>query len=286
MLYKFYETGYYATTPLRMAALWTRDFWNSPLNFARDTAFGRRMFASADLFSNLTRRYPRPAWGIESVQIEGQTVGVQPTEVWSSPWVKLTHFARDATDMRRAGRTGQEPVVLIVAPMSGHYATLLRGTVQAFLQDHEVYITDWSNARDVSVLDGRFDFHDYLDQIQEILRVLGNRPHVVAVCQPGPAVLAQIKISWRQASSQRTDQGLGRSTGGAQPAETTRQRCIRPPRRRRSKPAFSRAVLLRCCKSDHCAGAAGLRRKSETKMANMKFSALPAFSCNPDAATA
>ena len=115
---------------------------------------------------------------------------MRPVVEWSSPWVKLTHFSRDMTDMRRAGRKTLEPAVLIVAPLSGHFATLLRGTVQAFLQDHEVYVTDWSNARDVPMLDGRFDFHDYIDHIRAMLTAMGPRPHVVAVCQPGPPVLA------------------------------------------------------------------------------------------------
>ncbi|HEX4709915.1 polyhydroxyalkanoate depolymerase, partial [Phenylobacterium sp.] len=190
MLYSLYEAGFYASTPLRAAARLTRDFWSSPLNPARDSDLGRRLYANADLFANLTRRYGKPAWGIDSVEIDGQAVRVRPTEVWSSPWCKLTHFARDIADMRRAGRRTREPAVLIAAPLSGHYATLLRGTVQAFLQDHEVYITEWSNARDVPVLDGRFDFHDYLDHIRTMLQVLGPRPHVVAVCQPGPPVLA------------------------------------------------------------------------------------------------
>ena len=110
--------------------------------------------------------------------------------VWSSPWVNLVHFSRESADLRKAGRRTLDPAVLIVAPLSGHYATLLRGTVEAFLPDHDVYITDWVNARQVSVLEGRFDFHDYVDHIQDMLRVLGPRPHVVAVCQPGPPVLA------------------------------------------------------------------------------------------------
>jgi poly(3-hydroxybutyrate) depolymerase len=190
MLYSLYEAGYYASTPLRAAARLTRDFWSSPLNPARDSELGRRLYAGADLFANLTRRYGKPAWGIDSVMIDGQAVRVRPTEVWSSPWCKLTHFARDIADMRRAGRRIREPAVLIAAPLSGHYATLLRGTVQAFLQDHEVYITEWSNARDVPVLEGRFDFHDYIDHIRAMLQALGPRPHVVAVCQPGPPVLA------------------------------------------------------------------------------------------------
>jgi poly(3-hydroxybutyrate) depolymerase len=194
MLYSLYEGGYYASTPLRLAALATRDFWSSPLNPARDSDLGRRLFANADLFANLTRRYGKPKWRIDAVEIDGYPVRVRATEVWSSPWCKLTHFARDMSDMRKAGRRTLEPAVLIVAPLSGHYATLLRGTVEAFLQDHEVYITEWSNARDVPVLEGRFDFHDYIDHVREMLQMLGPRPHVVAVCQPGPPVLAAASL--------------------------------------------------------------------------------------------
>jgi poly(3-hydroxybutyrate) depolymerase len=190
MLYSLYEAGFYAASPLRAAARMTRDFWSSPLNPAKESELGRRLYANADLFANLTRRYGKPAWGIDSVEIDSQQVRVRPTEVWSSPWCKLTHFSRDRADMRRAGRRTLEPAVLIAAPLSGHYATLLRGTVEAFLQDHEVYITEWSNARDVPVMEGRFDFHDYIDHIRKMLQVLGPRPHVVAVCQPGPPVLA------------------------------------------------------------------------------------------------
>ena len=190
MLYTLYEAGYYAAAPLRAAARATRAYWNSPLNPARETPVGRRLFASADLFSNLTRRYGRPEWGIDSVRIGEVDVQVRQVEAWADPWVRLTHFARDPLDLRRAGRTAAEPAVLIVAPLSGHYATLLRDTVQTFLRDHEVYITEWSNARDVPLLEGRFDFHDYLDHVRTLLRRLGPRCHVVAVCQPGPAVLA------------------------------------------------------------------------------------------------
>ena len=194
MLYSLYEAGFYASQPLRLAALASRSFWSSPLNPAADTELGRRLYATSDLFTNLTRRYGKPGWGIDSVQIGKQKVRVRTQEVWSSPWAKLTHFSRDMSDMRKAGRRTLEPAVLIVAPLSGHYATLLRGTVEGFLQDHEVYITEWSNARDVPVLEGRFDFHDYIDHVREMLRALGPRPHVVAVCQPGPPVLAAASL--------------------------------------------------------------------------------------------
>jgi poly(3-hydroxybutyrate) depolymerase len=190
MLYALHEAAYYAAAPMRSAALATRDFWSSPLNPAKDTELGRRLFANSDLFANLTRRYGKPKWRIDSVEIDGHPVRVRAVEEWSSPWCKLTHFSRDMSDMRKAGRRELEPAVLIVAPLSGHYATLLRGTVEGFLQDHEVYITEWSNARGVPVLEGRFDFHDYIDHVRQMLQVLGPRPHVVAVCQPGPPVLA------------------------------------------------------------------------------------------------
>ncbi len=190
MLYSLYEAGYYASAPMRFAALAARQFWSSPLNPAVDSEIGRRMFAMSDVFTNLTRRYAKPAWGIDNVTIDGHPVRVSEVEVWSSPWCKLTHFARDVSDLRRAGRHELEPPVLIAAPLSGHYATLLRGTAKAFLADHDVYVTEWKNARDVPILEGRFDFHDYIDHIREMLRAIGPRPHVVAVCQPGPAVLA------------------------------------------------------------------------------------------------
>ncbi|CAN5265570.1 hypothetical protein BH09PSE2_BH09PSE2_04620 [soil metagenome] len=190
MLYALNEMGYSAATPMRAWARITRDFWSSPLNPAADTPFGRNLFAAADLFSNMTRRYGKPDWRIDSVEIDGRAVAVREEVEWSSPWCRMLHFARDPADMHRAGRKAAEPKVLIVAPLSGHYATLLRGTVQTFLQDHDVYVTDWVNAREVPVSDGRFDFHDYIDAVRDMLRALGPRPHVVGVCQPGPAVLA------------------------------------------------------------------------------------------------
>lgn len=194
MLYTLHETTYYGAAPLRLTAQVTREFWSSPLNPARNNGFGRRIFATADLFSNITRRYRRPEWGISATLINGHETPVSPRTVWSSPWVKLTHFARDPGALRRAGARAAQPSVLIVAPLSGHYATLLRGTVQAFLPDHEVYVTEWENARSVPVLEGRFDFHDYIDHVRQMLQVVGPRAHVVAVCQPGPPVLAAVSL--------------------------------------------------------------------------------------------
>ncbi|ESQ81014.1 polyhydroxyalkanoate depolymerase [Asticcacaulis sp. YBE204] len=190
MLYLLHEMAYYSAAPMRGLAQMTRDFWGNKANPASETPFGKKMFASAELFSTVTRRYGKPDWRINSVTINGKDVRVQAIEDWSSPWVKLVRFQRDATDLRRAGVKKPSPAVLIVAPLSGHYATLLRGTVQEFLLDHDVYVTDWVNARQVPVLEGRFDFYSFIDHIRDMLKVIGARTHVVAVCQPGPPTLA------------------------------------------------------------------------------------------------
>jgi poly(3-hydroxybutyrate) depolymerase len=190
MLYALHEASFYASTPLRLAARAARDFWGSPLNPAAESDLGRRIHAGADLFSNVTRRYGKPDWRIDTVKIGQVDVRVRPTVVWESPWARVIQFDRDMADMRRAGKFSLDPAVLIVAPLSGHYATLLRGTVEAFMPDHAVFVVDWINAREVSVLQGRFDFHDYIDHIRQMLTALGPRPNVVAVCQPGPPVLA------------------------------------------------------------------------------------------------
>ncbi|HEV7159210.1 MAG TPA: polyhydroxyalkanoate depolymerase [Caulobacteraceae bacterium] len=190
MLYALHETAYRSALPMRMAAEFTRDFWRSPFNPAAATKFARTLSASADLTASLTRRYFKPAWDIETVNINGQNVGVRCETVWRSPWVRLRRFSRESDDLRRAGARLDSPAVLIVAPLSGHFATLLRGTVKTFLTDHDVYVTDWVNARDVSILEGRFDFHDYIDTVIDILGEIGRRAHIVAVCQPGPPALA------------------------------------------------------------------------------------------------
>lgn len=194
MLYALHETAYRTAAPLRFAAEMARDFWSSPFNPASASEFGRRLSASADVTANLTRRYFRPAWGIDDVRVGGTLVPVRRETVWRSPWVKLRRFSRDPAALAEMGQSPEAPAVLIVAPLSGHFATLLRGTVKTFLTDHDVYVTDWSNARDVPILEGRFDLHDYIDHLIDILGEIGRRAHIVAVCQPGPAALAAASL--------------------------------------------------------------------------------------------
>jgi poly(3-hydroxybutyrate) depolymerase len=190
MLYSLLETAYRTAAPVRVAASLARDFWSSPFNPAAGSQLGRTMFAASDVTANLTRRYLKPAWGIDHARVGGRDVAVRQETPWSSPWMALRLFRRDPAQLAEAGTPAASPPVLIVAPLSGHFATLLRGTVQAFLADHDVYVTDWSNARDVPIYEGRFNFDDYMDTIAEALTAIGRRAHVVAVCQPGPPVLA------------------------------------------------------------------------------------------------
>lgn len=194
MLYALHEAAYGLATPLRLSAELTRDFWRSPLNPAGGTDLGRRLYATADVTANLTRRYVRPDWRLDTVEIGDHVVRVRCETPWTSPFVRLRKFVRDPDDLAAAGQSPSAAAVLILAPLSGHYATLLRGTVRTFLQDHDVYITDWANARDVPIWEGRFGLSDYIDAVGDALRVIDRRAHVVAVCQPGPAALAQAAL--------------------------------------------------------------------------------------------
>tara|TARA_R110002073_G_scaffold19336_28_gene70829 strand:- start:4882 stop:6105 length:1224 start_codon:yes stop_codon:yes gene_type:complete len=187
MLYSFYEMGRFALTPWRAAANATRQTLRAPWNSYGDTLAGRTTAAAADLFESMTRRYGKPDWNLDPVEIDVQTYPIAVDTIWSKPWASLVHF-------KRQGLKADQPKVLFVAPMSGHYATLLRGTVEAFLPDHEVYITDWSDARMVPVNDGRFDLDDYIQYVREMISATGPGTHVVAVCQPGPPTLAAIAL--------------------------------------------------------------------------------------------
>jgi poly(3-hydroxybutyrate) depolymerase len=194
MLYSLYELSHLSVAPLRLVAMMQSSMLRSPLNPAADTEVARALSAASDLFEAVTRRYRKPDWDLPTTTINGVSVNVAPMKAWSRPWADMLHFERDAEALQQARGERTDPSVLIVAPMSGHYATLLRGTVEAFLPEHEVYITDWVDARMVPVVSGRFDLHDYINYIRDMIRALGPNTHVVAVCQPGPLVLAAIAL--------------------------------------------------------------------------------------------
>jgi poly(3-hydroxybutyrate) depolymerase len=185
-LYWLYETSHAALQPARALADVTRLYFKNPLNPLAHTTYGKSIAAAAELFERSTRRYGKPEWRIDSVRVGGERAPIHISTVWERPFCRLLHFERMFCHMPRR----PQPRVLIVAPMSGHYATLLRGTVEAFLPNHDVFITDWVDARMVPVASGRFDLDDYIDYVISILHFLGGDTHVIAVCQPSVPVLA------------------------------------------------------------------------------------------------
>jgi poly(3-hydroxybutyrate) depolymerase len=189
MLYHAYEMSHAAISPMRAAARVGQQVLHNPLNPISFSYGGRAVSAALELFINATRRYGKPEFGIGSGMVDGVETPVVEEEVWLRPFCSLRHFRRDSA----AAEARRDPPLLMVAPMSGHYATLLRGTVEAMLPEHEVYITDWVDARDVALGEGSFDLDDYTDYVMEMVELLsagGERVHVMAVCQPGIPVMA------------------------------------------------------------------------------------------------
>ncbi|MBN8647464.1 MAG: polyhydroxyalkanoate depolymerase [Caulobacterales bacterium] len=195
MLYSLVEFQRAALAPMRALNSFQSYWLKNPMNPFVDTKMVKQLSAASDVFEAITRNYGKPEWGLDTTFVNGVEVDVTPEIVWESPWARLLHFRRtmDGKPVKKAKR-GNDPRVLIVAPLSGHYATLLRGTVEAFLPDNEVYISDWSDAKEVPIAAGRFDLDDYIDHIRNMLNNIGGGAHIVAVCQPGPPVLATIAL--------------------------------------------------------------------------------------------
>ncbi|ESY01075.1 polyhydroxyalkanoate depolymerase [Mesorhizobium sp. LNJC405B00] len=189
MFYQLYEMNHAALQPARLYADAVRLFYTNPLNPFSHTPWGRSVAATAELFERTTRRYSKPHFGLSKTVVDWKSVEVSEKTVWSKPFCNLTRFERSVPAGRKA-----DPKLLIVAPMSGHYATLLRGTVEAMLPDADVHITNWVDARMVPVTDGHFDLDDYIDYIIDMLHALGPDTHVMAVCQPSVPVLAAVAL--------------------------------------------------------------------------------------------
>ena len=148
--YWFYEMSQAALNPSRAFADATKLFFKNPANPLAHTAFGKTMAASMELFERSTRRYGKPEWNIKSTTVGGEQVPVHIATVWERPFCRLLHFERAFEHLPRR----PQPRLLIVAPMSGHFPTLLRGTVEGFLSNHDVYITEWVDAKLVPVGEG------------------------------------------------------------------------------------------------------------------------------------
>lgn len=190
MLYHFYELSHVALKPARAVAESFRFLFRSPFNPLTHTPVGRQAAAACEVFERTTRRYDKPTFGLSKTTIGQRDVDVSEEVIWKRPFCRLIHFRRDLTFREREA----DPRILLVAPMSGHFATLLRGTVEALLPNHEVFITDWQDARGVPAAAGRFGLEDYVDYVREMLTLFGGDVHVFAVCQPSVPVMAAVSL--------------------------------------------------------------------------------------------
>jgi poly(3-hydroxybutyrate) depolymerase len=180
VLYSLYEAQHTALAPWRFVAELSRGWFGHPFSPFIYLPLARRLAASSDLFLRLTGRYEKPAWRMEGAEIE---------VALDKPFCKLIHFKQGAPKKHK---------VLVVAPLSGHHATLLRDTVRSLLQDHDVWVSDWVDARMVPLSAGPFHLADYVDYVREWIRLLNDekRPdlHVMSVCQPTVPVLAAVSL--------------------------------------------------------------------------------------------
>jgi poly(3-hydroxybutyrate) depolymerase len=186
LLYHLYELQHALMAPVRAQAELARALLQSPWNPLSHTQLGRTLGAGAEMLERTTRRFGRPEFGLVETQIDGKQVEVVEKIIVEKPFGRLLNFHR------RTRRN--DPRVLIVAPMSGHYATLLRGTVEALLPHHNVFITDWEDARQVPLKEGKFSLDTYITYLREFLSLLGPETHVIAVCQPAVPVLAAVSL--------------------------------------------------------------------------------------------
>ena len=187
MLYQLHEMQRAFLTPLAAATQWATQLYANPFSPWAYTPLAREFAAGYELAHRLGKDYVKPEWGIDHTQVEGKTVAITQKEIEVRPFCKLVRFERDLPRDRA-------PRVLLVAPLSGHHATLLRDTVRSLIQAHDVYVTDWVDARVVPLSEGSFHLDDYVQYIQAFINRLGPDVHVISVCQPTVPVLAAISL--------------------------------------------------------------------------------------------
>jgi poly(3-hydroxybutyrate) depolymerase len=185
MLYQAYQNHMDLTEPWRTGAASALKYLNLVPQGVSDKVV-TRLAAALELISRSSLTYSRPAYGIERVHVGNRELDVTEEVVHATPFGSLLRFKKEDGP--------EQPRLLLVAPMSGHFATLLRGTVKTLLQDHDVYITDWHNPRDIPANDGRFGLDDYVEHLIDFLGQLGPRPHMVAICQPSVSALVATAI--------------------------------------------------------------------------------------------
>ena len=197
MLYQIYETQRSLMEPFADFAQAASKLYNHPLSPLSQSPLAQRISAGYDLLYRLGKDYEKPAFDIPTVDVDGVGVAIHERVELDKPFCELRRFKRFSDDPATLTKLKRQPVVLIVAPLSGHYATLLRDTVRTMLRDHKVYVTDWKNARLVPLSEGEFHLDDYVNYVQEFIRhlqgIYGNC-HVISVCQPTVPVLAAVSL--------------------------------------------------------------------------------------------
>ena len=197
MLYQIYEAQRSLMEPFADFAQAAAKLYSNPLSPLGQTPLAQRVAAGYDLLYRLGKDYEKPAFGITTVDVDGVGVAIHERIEMDKPFCELRRFKRFSDDPATLAKLKVQPVVLVVAPLSGHYATLLRDTVKTMLKDHKVYITDWTNARLVPLSDGEFHLDDYVNYVQEFIRHVQKRYgncHVMSVCQPTVPVLAAVSL--------------------------------------------------------------------------------------------
>ena len=197
MLYQIYETQRSLMEPFADFAQAASKLYSNPLSPLGKNAMSQRVSAGYDLLYRLGKDYEKPAFGLQTIEVDGTNVAIHERVEIDKPFCELRRFKRFTDDLHTLTQLKGQPAVLIVAPLSGHYATLLRDTVKTMLKDHKVYITDWKNARLVPLSEGEFHLDDYVNYVQEFIRhlqgIYGNC-HVMSVCQPTVPVLAAVSL--------------------------------------------------------------------------------------------
>jgi poly(3-hydroxybutyrate) depolymerase len=192
MLYQIHELNRTFLSPFIQWAEASAKLFTNPISPLAHTPFSQRIAAGYELMYRLGKDYEKPEFDIKTVTVEGKQVGVFEVVAEQRPFCRLIHFKKNLSPAQAAKLAG--PTVLLVAPLSGHHSTLLRDTVRALLPNHDVYITDWTDARMVPLSEGAFHLHDYIYYVQDFMRLLGPDLHVISVCQPTVPVLAAISL--------------------------------------------------------------------------------------------
>lgn len=192
MLYHIHEMHRAFMGPLTQWAEASAKLLTSPVSPLAHTPFSQRIAAGYELMFRLGKDYEKPQFGLTSTIVDQKTIDIVEEVAYKKPFCRLLHFKKDLSDKEISAL--QQPKVLLVAPLSGHHSTLLRDTVRGLLENHDVYITDWTDARMVPMSEGEFHLHDYIYYVQDFIRKLGPDLHVMSVCQPTVPVLAAISL--------------------------------------------------------------------------------------------